>query len=134
MNNNVRKPLQSSTELPRFDVLADYLITFSKRSTNHPKNRDSLKEILSPQTYIIRHIKEIKDKIMAIKNIVEELESRLIGYMLSKGDGAFENIILRFDKQTTIGIYVTSAENGYSSGAKARAESSDCHLLLSSFQ
>ncbi|CAG8820496.1 28000_t:CDS:1, partial [Gigaspora margarita] len=62
---------------PGFDVPADYSMTFSKQSTNHPKNRDSLKEILSPQTYIIRRIKEIKDKMTAIENVVEKLESKL---------------------------------------------------------
>ncbi|CAG8852251.1 3117_t:CDS:2, partial [Gigaspora margarita] len=29
----------------------------------------------------------------------------------------FESVISRFDKQTTIGIYITSAKDGYSSGA-----------------
>ncbi|CAG8826883.1 33647_t:CDS:1, partial [Racocetra persica] len=42
----------------------------------------------------------------------------------------FESVVLRFDKQTTIGIYVISAKDGYSSGAIGRAESSEYHLLL----
>ncbi|CAG8699581.1 5494_t:CDS:1, partial [Dentiscutata erythropus] len=42
----------------------------------------------------------------------------------------FESVISRFDKQTTIGIYVTSAKDGYSSGAIGRAKSSEYHLLL----
>ncbi|CAG8855484.1 40536_t:CDS:1, partial [Gigaspora margarita] len=41
----------------------------------------------------------------------------------------FESVISRFDKQSTIGIYVTSAKDGYSRGAKERAESSEFHLL-----
>ncbi|CAG8841632.1 39076_t:CDS:1, partial [Gigaspora margarita] len=52
---------------PGFDVPVDYSMAFSKQSTNHLKNRDSLKEILSLQTYIIRRIKEIKDKMPAIE-------------------------------------------------------------------
>ncbi|CAG8537355.1 26287_t:CDS:2, partial [Dentiscutata erythropus] len=42
----------------------------------------------------------------------------------------FESVISRFNKQTTIGIYVTSAKDGYSSGAMGRAKSSEYHLLL----
>ncbi|CAG8846981.1 45315_t:CDS:1, partial [Gigaspora margarita] len=42
----------------------------------------------------------------------------------------FESVILRFDKQTTIRIYITSAKDGYSSGAIGRAKSSEYHLIL----
>ncbi|CAG8775221.1 8288_t:CDS:2, partial [Gigaspora margarita] len=42
----------------------------------------------------------------------------------------FESVISRFDKQTTIRIYITSAKDVYSSGAIGRAESSEYHLLL----
>ncbi|CAG8786578.1 48_t:CDS:1, partial [Racocetra fulgida] len=43
---------------------------------------------------------------------------------------SFESVISRFDKQTTIGIYITSAKDGYSSGAIGRAKSSEYYLLL----
>ncbi|CAG8750001.1 694_t:CDS:2 [Gigaspora margarita] len=46
----------------------------------------------------------------------------------------FESVISRFDKQTTIGIYITSAKDGYSSGAIGRAKSSEYHLLLINIQ
>ncbi|CAG8725738.1 17879_t:CDS:2, partial [Racocetra persica] len=42
----------------------------------------------------------------------------------------FESVVSRFDKQTTIRIYVTSAKDGYSSSAIGRAKSSEYHLLL----
>ncbi|CAG8554333.1 25152_t:CDS:2 [Dentiscutata erythropus] len=42
----------------------------------------------------------------------------------------FESIISRFDKQTTIGIYITSEKNGYSSSAIGRAKLLESHLLL----
>ncbi|CAG8803107.1 6480_t:CDS:1, partial [Cetraspora pellucida] len=42
----------------------------------------------------------------------------------------FESVVSRFDKQTTIRIYITSAKDGYSSSAIGKAESSEYHLLL----
>ncbi|CAG8783092.1 4929_t:CDS:2, partial [Cetraspora pellucida] len=42
----------------------------------------------------------------------------------------FESVVSRFNKQTTIRIYVISAKDSYSSGAIGRAESSEYHLLL----
>ncbi|CAG8852972.1 31305_t:CDS:1, partial [Gigaspora margarita] len=39
-------------------------------------------------------------------------------------------VISRFDKQSTIRIYVTSAKDGYSHGAKERAKSLEFHILL----
>ncbi|CAG8475868.1 21536_t:CDS:2 [Racocetra persica] len=42
----------------------------------------------------------------------------------------FESVVSRFDKQTTIRIYVTSAKDGYSSSAIGKAESSEYYLLL----
>ncbi|CAG8476621.1 6956_t:CDS:2 [Gigaspora rosea] len=59
--------------------------------------------------------------------------------LLSRGDGGidifsnYQHYLLLFQCKD-LSIYVTSAENGYSSSAKARAESSDCHLLLTNFQ
>ncbi|CAG8804918.1 41880_t:CDS:2 [Gigaspora margarita] len=41
----------------------------------------------------------------------------------------FESVILRFDEQTTIRIYITSAKDGYSRGAVGRAKSSEYYLL-----
>ncbi|CAG8842528.1 20032_t:CDS:2, partial [Gigaspora margarita] len=46
----------------------------------------------------------------------------------------FESVISRFDKQTTIRIYITSAKDSYSSGAVGRAKSSEYHLLLTNIQ
>ncbi|CAG8716818.1 12064_t:CDS:2, partial [Cetraspora pellucida] len=42
----------------------------------------------------------------------------------------FESVVSRFDKQTTIRIYVISAKDSYSSDAIGRAESSEYYLLL----
>ncbi|RIB15898.1 hypothetical protein C2G38_2191427 [Gigaspora rosea] len=53
---------------------------------------------------------------------------------LSRGDGGidifsnYQHYLLLFQCKDL------STENGYSSSAKARAESSDCHLLLTNFQ
>ncbi|CAG8693806.1 13257_t:CDS:2, partial [Dentiscutata erythropus] len=41
-----------------------------------------------------------------------------------------QSVISRFDKQTTIRIYVISAKDDYSSGAMGRTKSSEYHLLL----
>ncbi|CAG8805146.1 11569_t:CDS:1, partial [Dentiscutata erythropus] len=43
---------------------------------------------------------------------------------------AFEGMMLRYPKNTTIGIYVTSVMDGYSRLAIERAESSKLNLLL----
>jgi len=46
---------------------------------------------------------------------------------------AFEGALSRYPKNTTLGIYVVSKQDGYSSHAKHRANSSPYHILLTNF-
>ncbi|CAG8813071.1 10791_t:CDS:2, partial [Gigaspora margarita] len=137
----VKKANDNYTVVQDFNELYD--TTYNYKPLTNPHHNHEIKKFHDHDHIIVHKESLDKDGCSKIEGYTEGITEEGIyaeqtTYLSSVVDidniRAFESIILRFDKQTTIGIYITSAENGYSSGAKARAESSDCHLLLTSFQ